>query len=127
VPESARLISERIFVRNFVIPVRIGAFDHERSGPQNVRFDVAVDVERGRGEPTGMGEVVSYDIISDGIRAIAAEGHIDLVETFAERIAALVLREPRAWRASVTVTKLEVIPGEVGVELVMERDNAQPS
>ena len=43
-----------------------------------------------------MGQVFSYDLITDGIAAIVAEGHVDFVETLAERIAAQVLRDPRA-------------------------------
>ena len=34
----------RIFVRDLVLPVRIGAYSHERDAPQKVRFDVSVDV-----------------------------------------------------------------------------------
>lgn len=122
-PETAERqgASQRIFVRDLVLPVRIGAYSHERHAPQNVRFDVAVDVDSPRGEPHGMGEVFSYDLITDGIKALVAEGHVDFVETLAERIAALVLSHPRARRASVTVEKLEVGPGGVGVEIVMER------
>ena len=113
--------SERIFVRDFVLPVRIGAYSHEREAPQNVRFDVSVEVGRPRGEPKGMGQVLSYDLITDGIAAIVAEGHVDFVETLAERIAPRILREPRAWRATVKVEKLEMGPGGVGVEIVMDR------
>ena len=68
-----------------------------------------------------MGQVFSYDLITDGIAAIVAEGHVDFVETLAERIAARILREPRAQRATVKVEKLEMGPGGVGVEIVMDR------
>ena len=112
---------ERIYVRDFVLPVRIGAYSHERVAPQKVRFDVTVEVQRPRGEPHGMGQVLSYDLITDGISTIVAEGHIDFVETLAERIAAHVLADPRARRATVRVEKLEMGPGAVGVEIVMDR------
>lgn len=112
---------ERIFVRDFVLPVRIGAYSYERSAPQKVRFDVTVEVQRPRGEPQGMAQVLSYDLITDGIRAVVAEGHIDFVETLAERIATRVLADPRARRVTVRVEKLEMGPGAVGVEIVMDR------
>ena len=116
--------TQRIYVRDFVLPVRIGAYSHEREAPQRVRFDVIVDVERPRGETTGMGQVFSYDLITDGISALVAEGHVELVETLAERIAALVLRSPRAQRATVRVEKLDMGPGAVGVEISMARADA---
>ena len=121
-PDTAEAgLTERIFVRDFVLPVRIGAYSHERDAPQKVRFDVTVEVDRARGEPQGMGQVFSYDLITDGIAAIVAEGHVDFVETLAERIARLVLRAPRARRVTVRVEKLERGPGGVGVEMVMDR------
>ncbi|MGH6925038.1 MAG: (5-formylfuran-3-yl)methyl phosphate synthase [Propylenella sp.] len=112
----------RIFVRDFVLPVRIGAYSHERNAPQKVRFDVTVEVQRGRGEPHGIGQVLSYDLITDAIRRIVAEEeHIDFVETLAERIAAEVQSDPRAGRITVRVEKLEVGPGGVGAELTLDR------
>lgn len=113
--------TERIFVRDFVLPVRIGAYSHERRAPQKVRFDVSVDVQRSRGDAKGMGRVFSYDLVTDGIAAIVAEQHVDLVEELAERIGAHVLRHPRAQRVTVRVEKLEMGPGGVGVEIVMLR------
>jgi dihydroneopterin aldolase len=125
-PDSAERgqAADRIFVRDFVLPVRIGAYSHERDAPQKVRFDVTVEVQRRRGEPAGMTEVFSYDLITDGISAIVAEGHLDFVETLAERIATRLLRHPRARRVTVKVEKLEMGPGGVGVEIVMDRPEA---
>ncbi len=121
-PETAeRGITERIYVRDLVLPVRIGAYSHEKDAPQKVRFDVTVEIDRARGEPQGMGQVFSYDLITDGIASLVAAGHIDFVETLAERIARHVLRDPRARRVTVKVEKLELGPGGVGVEIVMDR------
>ena len=101
-----RMMAQRIFVRDLVLPVRIGAYSDERSGSQQVRFDVIVELDPGAPEPTHMGEVLSYDLITDGIAAIVAEGHIDFAETLAERIAAHVLRQKRARLVNVKVEKL---------------------
>ena len=55
-----------------------------------------------------------------GIRAIVAEGHINLVETLAARIADMCLADRRAARAQVRVTKLDVLGNGavVGVEIM---------
>jgi (5-formylfuran-3-yl)methyl phosphate synthase len=111
----------RIFVRDLVLPVRIGAYSHEREAPQKVRFDVSVNVRRPRGETQGMGQVYSYDLITDAISRIVAEEHIDFVETLAERIASEVLSDSRAERVTVKVEKLEIGPGGVGIEITMDR------
>ena len=112
-------------MRDLVLPVRIGAYSHERNAPQKVRFDVSVDVRRPRGATQRMGQVYSYDLITDAISRIVAEEHIDFVETLAERIAAEVLSDPRAGRVTVKVEKLEIGPGGVGVELTMDRSDRE--
>jgi (5-formylfuran-3-yl)methyl phosphate synthase len=113
--------TDRIFVRDFVLPVRIGAFDREHEAPQQVRFSVEARVARPAQVPEHLREVVSYDLITDGIREIVAQGHVKLTETLAERIAALVLKEPRIRAVTVRVEKLEVGPGSVGVEITREK------
>ena len=113
-PVTAR---DRIFVRDFVLPVRIGAYTHERDRLQRVRFNVDVAVRRPAHAIEDMRDVLSYDIITDGIRMVAAQEDIALLETLAERIAAVVLAHARAAGVTVQVEKLDVGSGTVGVEI----------
>jgi dihydroneopterin aldolase len=108
---------DRIFVRDFVLPVRIGAYAHERDRLQRVRFNVDVAVRRPAHAIEDIGDVLSYDIITDGIRMVAAQEDIALLETLAERIAAVVLAHARAAGVTVRVEKLDVGSGTVGVEI----------
>ncbi|MBO0758453.1 MAG: dihydroneopterin aldolase, partial [Bradyrhizobiaceae bacterium] len=112
---------DRIFVRDFVLPVYIGAYSHERGKPQNVRFDVDVRAHRLDHMAQDMRDVFSYDLITDSIRMIVAQEHIALVEVLAERIAAVLLTHPRVTGVTVRVEKLEVGPGGAGVEIIRRR------
>ena len=58
---------------------------------------------------------------TSGICMIVARGHVMLVETLAERIAALLLEHPRVVRAKVRLEKLDLGPGAVGVTIERER------
>jgi dihydroneopterin aldolase len=120
-PRKDEAARNRIFVRDFVLPIRVGAYAHERAKPQRVRFNVEVDVLRPTHPTADMRDVFSYDLVTDGIRMIVAQEHIALLETLAERIAALVLAHPWGHAVSVRVEKLEVGPGSVGVEIRRER------
>jgi dihydroneopterin aldolase len=119
--------SDKIFVRDFVVPVQIGAYSFEHGHTQKVRFDVIADVLRVTKNPEHMRHVFSYDIIMDGIRAIVARGHVELSETLAEQVAAHVLEDPRVVRVTVRVEKLELGPGGVGVEIERRRASEKPA
>src|SRR5689334_18262296 len=113
--------TDRILVRDFVLPIRIGAYKHEREKTQNVRFNVDVGIIRAPHVAQDMRDVFSYDVVLDGIRMIVAQEHIELIETLAERIAALVLAQPRVVSVTLRIEKLDVGPGAVGVEIVRKR------
>jgi len=118
---DAALGTDKIFVREFVLPVQIGAYSFEHGHTQKVRFDVVADVLRVTHAPEDMRHVFSYDIIMDGIRTIVARGHVQLSEALAEQVAALVLEDPRVMKVTVRVEKLELGPGGVGVEIERRR------
>ena len=56
-----------------------------------------------------MHDVFSYDVVVDAIRLLLSRGHVDLVETLAERIADALLAYPRVYRVIARVEKLDVI------------------
>src|SRR5215813_2211705 len=112
---------DRVLVHDFEMPVRIGVYESERKMPQRVRFNVNAEVARAAQPAQDLRDVLSYDVITDGIRLIVAEGHIPLIETLAERIAAFVLDHPLVQRVTVKVEKVQVGSGRVGVEIIRQR------
>lgn len=117
-------LADLVFVHDLVLPVRIGAYARERTHTQLVRFDVDATVLRLDHAAEDMRDVFSYDVITDGIRLLIDAGHVDLVETLAERIAAIVLAQPQVVKVLVRVQKLETGSGSVGVAI--ERAKAEP-
>jgi dihydroneopterin aldolase len=103
--------------------VNIGAYAHERGKPQNVRFNVEVTAARPMRPAADMRHVLSYDLIMDAIRLVAAREHIALVEALAERIAEVLLAHARVVSVTVRVEKLELGPGSVGVEITRQRQS----
>jgi (5-formylfuran-3-yl)methyl phosphate synthase len=120
-PNREGAATDRVLVRDFILPVSIGAYVRERDKPQMVRFNVDVDVLRAGHTAEDMRDVFSYDLVTDGIRMIIAREHIALIETLAERVATLVLAYPRVVSVTVRAEKLDVGPGAVGVEITRER------
>jgi (5-formylfuran-3-yl)methyl phosphate synthase len=120
-PSKRETATDRIFVRDFDLPVSIGAYRYEHAKPQNVRFNIEARIYRADHVAEDMNDVFSYDLITDSIRIVVAQEHIALIETLAERIAALVLTHPRVASITVRIEKLDIGPGAVGVEIVRER------
>jgi dihydroneopterin aldolase len=110
----------RVFVRDLVLEGDIGVYEHERAQRQRIRFNVELGVRLAPGGPRqdSLGEVLSYEDVVNRIREILAEGHVNLCETLAERVAQRELADPRVMTARVRVEKLDVYPGAtVGVEI----------
>lgn len=122
--ERAAGSTYRVRVRNLLIPFSIGIHDHERRRTQRVRINVELDVtDPGPFSSEDFAEVLNYETIVAGVRGIAGAGHIELVETLAERIAAMCLADPRSVSVTVGVEKLDAYAEaeSVGVSIVRER------
>ena len=112
---------DRVFVRDFVVSAGIGAYDFERGVRQRVVFDVEALVRRAGAHADDMRSIFSYDVILDAIRLVVGRGHVDFVETLAEEVAAVLLQQTRVRSIRVNIRKLDVIEGEVGIEIRRER------
>ncbi len=114
----------RIFVRDLVVPWNIGIHDHEHDGPQRVRINVDLSVrEAAQFDADKYRQVVCYASIVDGIRRLADDGHVNLVETLASRVADMCLSDDRVVEATVRTEKLDAIEGVVSVGIEITRTN----
>ena len=117
--------TRRMFVRDLVLDCLIGVHRYERDGRQRVRINLSLDVlETGRADGDRLADVVNYDTLVVRIRALAKDGHVNLVETFAERVASICLEDLRVRRATVRVEKLDVFDDTESVGVEIERENA---
>jgi 7,8-dihydroneopterin aldolase/epimerase/oxygenase len=116
------VIRDRIFVRGLVLPVAIGVYDEEQGVTQKVSFTIEAAVAPALSpQKDALADVPSYDDLVGAVRAVVAAGHINLVETMAERIADRCLSDKRIVSVLVRVEKLERGPASVGVEIVRPR------
>lgn len=111
-----------VFIRDLVLRGSIGVHPHEKGAPQPVRINLDLAVTESRAPfDDSLAHVVCYEHIANGVRAIVADGHVNLVETLAERIAALCLQDPRVRTARVRIEKLEVFDDATSVGVEIER------
>jgi dihydroneopterin aldolase len=112
------------FVRDLVLMARIGVHQHERVAGQRVRINLDLTVTEPGNIDDDLDKVVCYAGLVTGIRRVVGEGHINLVETLAERIAAMCLEDARVKVARVSVEKLDVYPEAESVGIAIERRRA---
>jgi dihydroneopterin aldolase len=121
-----------VFLRDIVLPARIGVHAHEHGRAQRVRINVDLAVEddgarhasRASVGRDDLARVVDYEAVANLIRQIVAHGHVNLVETLAERIAEACLQDPRICIARLRVEKLDVFDDVASVGVEVERRRA---
>ncbi|MBL8629990.1 MAG: dihydroneopterin aldolase [Rhodospirillaceae bacterium] len=111
-----------VFVRDLLLTCIIGVHAHEKRGPQRVRVNLDVGVYESQ-TPHGdqLENVLCYEELVVRIRAIVADGTINLIETLAERVAEICLQSPLARSARVRVEKLDVFSDTASVGVEIER------
>ena len=118
-----RTAMTKVFVTGLKVQAEIGVYRHEIGRVQPLVLDVELDVPTAGADR--LSETLNYETILAAAREIAGGGHIDLVETFAQRLAQACLADSRVTRARVRVEKpLALAPDAVaaGVEITVVRD-----
>ncbi|GGE91554.1 dihydroneopterin aldolase [Mycetocola zhadangensis] len=100
-----------------------GVYDFERENGQDFVIDLTVGIDlRRAAESDDVTTTIHYGELAERVAAAVASDPVDLIETVAERIAALVLSYPAAQDVRVTVHKPDApIPvpfGDVAVTIV---------
>jgi dihydroneopterin aldolase len=120
-----------MFIRDLVLHASIGVHAHEHAAPQRVRInlnltvteDAIANLSRPSVGRDDLSRVVDYEQIAGRVRAIIAAGHVQLVETLAERIAEACLADARVTHATVRVEKLDIFADAASVGVEIERRN----
>jgi dihydroneopterin aldolase len=93
----------KVFVRALRLDAEIGVHDHEYGRTQPLVVDVELEVAVSGWDR--LADIFNYEAIVSKAKAVAAEGHFQLVEAFAGRIAQSCLEDHRVTRARVRVEK----------------------
>ena len=117
-----RIVMTKIFVTGLKVEAHIGVYAHEKGRAQPLIIDAELDVATAAFNR--LTDTVNYEMVGQAAQAILAEGHIGLVETFAERLARACLSDPKVLRARVRVEKpMALAPHaqSAGVEITVVR------
>ena len=97
---------DRLAVRGLAIHGHHGVFEHERRDGQEFVIDLVLGVDtRVAARSDDLQDTVDYGTLVDEVRTAVADDPVDLIETLAQRIADVCLRNALIDTVEVTVHK----------------------
>ena len=111
---------DRIFLRDYVREIEIGVLEEERGVTQRLAFDIELEVSAAV-RTDDVAEVVSYVALVEAVDEVAAGPRLQLLETFAERVAERCLTSPQAVRAHIRIAKLDRLEGDASFGVAITR------
>ena len=126
---DANLGIRHVFLRDMVLSARIGIYAHEHTTPQRIRINVdlgvtddgALAMSRASVGRDELARVVDYEALANTVRRSCVSGHVNLVETLAERLAEAALEDVRVIYARITVEKLDIFADAASAGVAVER------
>jgi len=113
---------DTIYIHDLRIDTVIGIFDWERRIKQAVIFDIemAADVRRAAASDQ-IQDTLDYKAVAKRVIAFVSQSDFQLVETLAERVAAIILHEFHVPWVRLRVNKQGAVRGARDIGVVIER------
>ena len=111
-----------VFINDLRIETIIGIYDWERKVKQTISLDLEMGTDiRKSAETDAIEDTLNYKAVAKRLIAFVGESEYQLVETLAEKIAEIVLKEFNVPRVKLTVRKPGAVRGSRDVGVVIER------
>ncbi|RYF95156.1 MAG: dihydroneopterin aldolase, partial [Caulobacteraceae bacterium] len=104
---TGKVVVSKIFVHGIRIDAEVGVYPSERGRTQPLIVDVELDVAWAGADR--LADTVNYETVVAAAKAVADEGHIELVEVYAEHLAARCFLDSRVSRVRVRVDKPQAL------------------
>ena len=113
---------DTILIRDLRVEVLIGIHKRERHVAQVVSVDLDIGIPGTTVFASDkVADTIDYEQVALKIKALAGSGHFKLVETFADRIAKLLVEEFKAPWVKVSAAKIGILPNAKFVGVAIER------
>ena len=113
-----------VFIRNYITKCLIGIYKHEKERKQRIRVNLGLVVSESEARINDeIKNVFCYEKLINGINEIISLGHINLVETLAEKVVSMCFKQKDVLSVRVKIEKLDVLEGAESVGIEIERSN----
>ncbi len=115
---------DRVFVENLTVETVIGIFDWEREIRQAVSLDLEMEFDiRQAAQTDSIDDTLDYKAVSKRLIRFIEQSEFQLVETLAEKCAAIVLSEFPVRRLRLKLSKPGAVRGSSAVGVIIERSS----
>ena len=116
---------DHVFIEGLEIEALIGIYDWERRIRQPLVFDIEMAFDnRIPAASDAIGDTLNYKAVSKRVVQYVSESDFGLVETLAERVAAIILEEFGVQRVRLKLSKPGAVRGARAVGVMIERSAA---
>lgn len=99
-----------IFIRELKVTTLIGIYEREKRVPQTLQLDLDIALPNSRAcYSDDINDALNYADVARHIQTVLSEGHFSLLETLAEHIAQIIIKDFNAPWVKVSVAKLQAI------------------
>lgn len=97
---------DRIYIRDLALRCIIGIYPEERKNKQDVIINIALETElRSAGKSDSLNDTVDYKAIKLAVLDFVEKSSFQLIESLAEGIADICLKDRRVLSVTVTIDK----------------------
>jgi dihydroneopterin aldolase len=125
-PTNQQKIMDIIFLRELKVTTLIGIYEWEKQVPQTLQLDLEIALPSSRAcTSDDIKDALDYADVAQHIQTVLSEGHFSLLESLAEHIAQIIIKDFKAPWVRVSVAKLQAIRNCKMVGISIERGQAK--
>ena len=115
---------DKVFIKNLVLPCRIGVTEEERTKKQNVIIDIEIFCDLSQaGITDDLTKSINYAQVQEQVTAAVSKVEFKLLESLAQTVASLILKNSLASQVTVAVKKEKYgKKPEMGIEITRDRN-----
>jgi len=111
-----------VFIEDLRIDAIIGIYDWEREIKQTIALDIEMAADNVKPASTEViGDALNYKAVAKRLISFTEESQFQLVETLAERLAEIIMKEFDVPWCRLKLSKLGAVTGSRSVGVIIER------
>ncbi|HSN17908.1 MAG TPA: dihydroneopterin aldolase [Gammaproteobacteria bacterium] len=111
-----------VFIRDLKVDTVVGIYDWEKRMRQHVLLDIEMGTDIARAAKTDkIEDTLDYKAVAKRVHQFVQESQFGLVETLAEKVAELIMRDFQVPWVKLTLNKPGAVSGSKSVGVVIER------